>query len=173
MVAFANTCGGHDNITALVIQMDEEKAVVAMPQTLSRMSQTKFLALRASYLFREMPLSRLAFVFEVGTVERVGAGELIFGAGRACDAFFVVLVGNFVHESTSGVPLQARFGDIVGETWMMQERPAPVNVRATETCQVLRLEREPFRHLLRRHPFLGIELLERMVSRRDKQPKGL
>jgi CRP-like cAMP-binding protein len=51
----------------------------------------------------------------------------------------------------------------------MQERAAPVNVRATETCQVLRLERGPFRHLLRRYPFLGIELLERMISRPKNQ----
>lgn len=167
LVAYANACGGHDNITALVVQMDEEKNIGAMAAALSRMSQTRFLALRTSYLFREMPFSRLAFVFEIGSTQRVPAGELLCERGRDADAFYVVLVGNFVLETFTGVPQQLRFGDVVGETWMMQEREAPVSIRATENSQVLCIERAPFRHLLRRYPLLGVELLERMIARRE------
>lgn len=170
-IAFANACGGSDNITSVVLQMDKRKISPQRTVELSMQSQTKMLALRASYLFRDLEFKHLLRVLEVGREQRLSTGEVLLEAGQPMPAFCLVLHGQLVLEappSASGNGRPAPFwalGGVVGERWMYRGSPAPATIRAKGTTLVLVLEKKTFQAMTRKNPQLGLELAERILAR--------
>ncbi len=170
LIAHANASGGEDNITCVVLQMDKHTFSPERTAELTMQSQTKMLALRASYLFRDLEFKHLIKVLEIGREQRLTDGEILVEAGQPIPALCVVLHGQLVLDSPGNqnngrpAPFWA-LGGIVGEKWMYRDSPAPATVRAKGTTLVLVLEKKIFQAMTRKHPEFGLTLTERILSR--------
>lgn len=113
--------------------------------------------LQASELFSELPDQDLAAIADLFVEVEVSAECYVFREGDVADAFFVLQQGRVtVFRDTIGMPMQMlaqlRQGDFFGEMGLLCDVERSASVRATEPCQLLRIERDAFLKLLESYP---------------------
>ena len=100
----------------------------------------------------------------------VAAGEAIFEAGEAADAFYVIVAGEVVMLDTSrgGIArLVARLGpgDALGETEAVLGRARSTRAVAASDARLLRLDGATFRSMCLERPDISMRVMERLALR--------
>ncbi len=98
------------------------------------------------------------------------AGETIFEAGEAADAFYVVLAGEVLlldpnHGGASRLMARLGPGDSVGETDAMLGRVRSARAVAATDARLLRLDRATFRSMCLERPDISVQVMERLALR--------
>jgi serine/threonine protein phosphatase PrpC len=165
LVSYANSVGGRDNITALVIDMRADEPEIEIVDEMSVDVSHQFLALESVFLFEGLSLALLARVLNHCELNSYEKGDVVIREGDPCAQLMVVVDGRFdvSHEGRDDGELKT--GDHAGATTLLSPRKARATVTAAERSKLLMLERRPFWKLIRARPWLGVGLLERLGRR--------
>jgi serine/threonine protein phosphatase PrpC len=170
LVSYANSVGGRDNITALVVEVRADEPEVEIVDEMSVDVSHQFLALESVFLFEGLSLALLARVLNHCELRQCDAGDVVIREGDPCAQLMVVVDGRFDVSHLDDaqrdvVDGELKTGDHAGATTLLSPRKARATLTAAERSKLLVLQRQPFWKLIRARPWLGVGLLERLGRR--------
>lgn len=120
-------------------------------------------------LFEGLSRSHLEQVADLAQEVSYGSGRMIVKTGTPGVAFYVILEGQA--KVLKGKIATARGeatlgpGDFFGELALLDGGPRSASVVAASTLSTIRIERAPFRRMLKDEPEIALKLLEAMAKR--------
>lgn len=165
LVSFANTAGGEDNITAVVVRIEADEPDSEIVDEMSIELTGKLDALQGVFLFEGLSLALLTRVLNQCDMIDYSAGDVVVTEGEDCARLMVVVEGGFSVKRVSEDDARLDVGDHAGATTLLSPRPARATLTALEPSRMLILERGPFWKLIKGRPWLGVGLLERLGRR--------
>ena len=163
LVAFANESGGRDNTTVVAIRVEEEAVQAAIVGTAEDTKQ-QIHALAAAPIFDEDFFVYLLRLVDAADVRDYQNDEVVLSEGQTLAAIYVPIQGQLRVASSGGRSYDVGRGEVLGETSLFRPRKALAAVTAVGSCRVLVLDAEGLRKLIRRHPWFGIGVLERLAT---------
>lgn len=161
LVSYANGCGGHDNVTVVAVDVTRDPATAGPSQRTEDMRQ-QIRALADAPLFDEDFLAHLLLLIDATDVREYLAGEVVITRGKRNDRLYLPLTGTLRLTAPDGQVRDVGRGGVIGATMLLRPRPALATVVAREPCRVLLVDAEGLRDLIRKHPFFGVDVLERL-----------
>lgn len=134
-------------------------------------------ALAASSLFAELDGQQLEQLVRDSRVETYGTGELVVREGAEGDSLFLVLSGQVsvwkqVEDGRVLPVADLGEGQVFGEMTLFLNAPRSASVRASQECQLLRVNRGSISALLEQQPQL-LESFAALVARRQSELETL
>jgi len=161
LIDSANTLGGRDNITAVVVTIG--KVGDYDSRVLSEIS-TRREALAQSPLFSLLDERELLRVLSVTEVRRCFPRQEIFAQGDTGGEVYVVLSGGVSVYRSETLVAELKVGQHFGEMSLIRDRPRSARAVATQQTELLVIPREAFFGLLRGEHELGMKLLWQFTS---------
>jgi serine/threonine protein phosphatase PrpC len=165
LVSYANSVGGRDNITALIIDIHADEPEIEIVDEMSVDVSHQFLALESVFLFEGLSMALLARVLNHCELEVFAADDVVIEQGAPCSQLMVVVDGRFEVSRDGKVDGVLTAGEHSGATTLLGPRKARATLKALERSRLLTLHRRPFWKLIRARPWLGVGLLERLGRR--------
>jgi len=161
LVAFANQAGGHDNITAVVVEVDDPTPEASEPRRDSLYDND---ALAGIFLFHSLPLAQLEHVRGAFKVHLFGVGETLVSQGDPNATLWIVADGAVeVLKDDKSITVLGPGGHI-GTATLLCRRAAGATLRTQAPSRVLALEGQALMQLAHSHPWLGLALLEKLAT---------
>ena len=161
LVAFANQAGGHDNITAVVVEVDDPTPEASEPRRDSLYDND---ALAGIFLFHSLPLAQLEHVRSAFKVHLHGVGETLVNQGDPNATLWIVADGAVeVLKDDKAITVLGPGGHI-GTATLLCRRAAGATLRTQAPSRVLALEGPALMQLAHSHPWLGLTLLEKLAT---------
>ncbi|HEY6722914.1 MAG TPA: protein phosphatase 2C domain-containing protein, partial [Polyangiaceae bacterium] len=161
LIAFANEAGGHDNITAVVVEVDDPTPELPEPRRDSLYDND---ALAGIFLFHSLPLVQLEQVRSAFEVRLCGTGETLVSQGEPNATLWIVADGAVEVSKDDQVITVLGPGGHVGTGTLLCRRAAGATLRARTPSRVLALEGQALLQLAHSHPWLGLALLEKLAT---------
>jgi hypothetical protein len=154
-IDLANTRGGKDNITALVIKLPEDEAAG------DRAAEVNFTldTLKRIPLFKQLSYQQLVRVMNLARMRALEPEQVVCRQGESGDELFVILRGSIRLESGGTVITTLPQGSHFGEMALIDSVPSSVTAVSTEEGKVLTISRSDFSEILRKEPPLAVKLL--------------
>lgn len=168
LVSYANSVGGRDNITALVVDIRADEPEIEIVDEMSVDVSHQFLALESVFLFEGLSMALLARVLDQCELDTYEEGEVVLEQGAPCAQLMVVVDGRFEVSRNGIVDGILTGGEASGATTLLGPRSARATLKALERSRLLVLGRKQFWKLIRARPWLGVGLLERLGRRLSK-----
>lgn len=164
LISYANEAGGQDNISVVLVAL--EPSATDAPPASQRVRQLsgRLHALGRVFLFRQLPIGLLSRIITHCQIRRVAADETLFEEGERCDRLFVVAEGRLQLVEKGVVAGELVAGAHIGATTLLHPRPARASLVSSEPSTVIALDSERFWWLVKARPWLGVNLLERLVE---------
>lgn len=159
LVALANSRGGRDNITCLVLSATHDNPVRF------QQSQTVLDALQSTFLCRGLTLNRRIRIANLGMLKSYDAGRPIIAQSDERNGMFVIIEGACQQTTPDGRTIELQAGESFGETGLTRGGQFRMQVRASERVMALYISRDDFQRLSRRIPKLGRRLLDNLLDR--------
>jgi CRP-like cAMP-binding protein len=116
-------------------------------------------------------------ILAIGAENRyVHSGEVLFNAGEAADAGYVVQEGSFNlagPAAEAAEPITVGPGTLLGELAMLTETTRAATAKAIEPATVLRIPRTLFLKMLEGFPEAAARLREDMTSRANRSARDM
>ena len=153
--------------TAGLIQAARAAGAVSQAQARSRDTARLWAAVLAEVpIFSHVSARHVKKIAALGTIARFEPGSTILGAGRAGDAFYVILDGKGSVTRRRGLPnVSIAIGGYFGEMALFDDAPRSATVVADTETTCLRLGRSAFLKLLRDEPSVSLALLRALAGR--------
>jgi serine/threonine protein phosphatase PrpC len=156
-IDLANTGGGHDNITAIVVRVEGQPA--AADDRAAELAR-KVDVLRKMPLFRHLIYKEILRLLNVTTVREYAPGEEIIKEGTPGDEMFILLRGKIRLHKNDAFITHLEPGSHIGEMALIDRRqPRSASATAEERSRVLLLSRRDFYEIIRKEPQLSTKLL--------------
>jgi serine/threonine protein phosphatase PrpC len=162
LIALANSGGGHDNITAIVVRVETTDPV----QYASRVNElaNKVAVLKGMPLFKHLTYKEVIRVLNLTVVLEFQAGETIIREQEPGEELFVILNGRVrLHKDNAFIAELTR-GAHFGEMALVDRSPRSASATAEESTRVLSLRRRDFYEILRKESPLAVKLLWSFVQ---------
>jgi len=104
---------------------------------------------------------------------RLAPGEVLFQAGEAGDAMFVVLEGALDVLVGETVVERAARGAILGEMALIDQSPRSATVVARENATLVKLDSIRFQRLIQQHPFFATHVMKVLADRIRAKDRAL
>lgn len=156
LIEFANTMGGKDNITAVLVRVgggDNSDSVRA------RRVQLKREMLAQMPLFSRLNERELLRVMQIADVYEYERNEVVVNEGEHGERMFVTLQGKLEVVTNKQKVAEYGPGEHFGEMALIRSRPRSATVRAVERSEVISLRRDDFFDLIRTDPHVAVKLL--------------
>ncbi len=150
-VELANSRGGKDNITSLMVQ-------VATPKSAGD-TQIKVQALRQMPLFQHLSYVELTEVLNVSELKFYDTGDPVFDEGSLGESFYVVIEGRVGIRKGSVELARLGPGGHFGEMAIMDKGPRSASVAALMPSRLIRVGRKPLFGLMRKDKEIAVKLL--------------
>lgn len=128
-------------------------------------------------LFSSLTRPQLSRVADLAQEVSYGAGRMLVRTGTPGLAFYVIVDGTakVVRGKISSAKAQASLGpgDFFGEMALLDGGPRTASVVAETPLTTVRIERTPFRRMLKDEPNIAIKLLEGMAVRMRTMAESL
>jgi serine/threonine protein phosphatase PrpC/CRP-like cAMP-binding protein len=156
LVELANTRGGKDNITTVVVKVGEEGAVDA--------ERAKRLALKRDVLanmplFSRLTERELLRVMQAVEVREYKDGDLVILEGDKGDELFIVLEGKVRVSRGEQTLLDLGPGEHVGEMALIRSVPRSASVHAVGAAELIAIRRQDFFEILRKEHEVAVKML--------------
>ena len=157
LVDTANTRGGKDNITAVLVTLGSALETEDAERLSQLEAQRSILA--ATPLFSALNARELRRVLQVTEVEQYVDRQLIVREGEQGEQLYIVLNGQ-IEVMRSGAPV-ARLepGEHFGEMALIRNQPRSASARAMGPTQLMVIHRKDFFDILRTEHRLAVKLL--------------
>jgi len=155
LVELANTRGGKDNITAVVVKVAGEAS------DHDRASEINFTldTLKGIPLFKQLSYQQLVRIMNIARTRNLDVGQSVFREGDEGTELHVVLRGK-VELSRGGVKIaEMPAGTHLGEMALIDASPHTVTATAIEASKIISIARHDFYEILRKEPALAVKLL--------------
>lgn len=162
LIEHANTGGGHDNITAIVVRID--KAVGVPADNRAEELNRKIEVLKHMPLFRHLTYKEIIRVLNVTEVRDYQAGQKIIEEGTAGDELYILLKGKIALSKQNAFITHLQPGSHVGEMALVDRSPRSASATAEEKSRLLILRRREFYEIIRKEPGLSVKLLWSFVQ---------
>jgi serine/threonine protein phosphatase PrpC len=159
LIEAANTRGGKDNITAVVVQMvgeDDSDRAAEVNLTLD--------TLKGVSLFESLSYQQLVRIMNVARQRPLSRGQKVFGEGDHGTELFVILKGRVELTKREVRVAVLDAGAHLGEMALIDASPRSTSAAAMEDCKLLSIHRHDFLEILRKEPPLAVKLLWAFVS---------
>lgn len=153
LIRHANSKGGKDNITAVLVDIDETEPERAA------LTQRKIATLRSVPLFRYLSFEELLKVISLIKERSFGAGETVFCEGEKGDALYVLLTGEVEVLKKEEKIATLKAGDHFGELSLIDSWPRSATIRATEPSLCLVMDQQQFYDVVRMYDAVSVKLL--------------
>ena len=161
LVGMANERGGKDNITALIVSLQNELAV-ASEEVLE--AQSRMEALKKIPLFRHLTYKEQTAVLSISTTRFYAEGEEIIREGQPGYDLYIVVKGRVVVEK-GGMEIAELFsGGHFGEMGLVDNAPRSATIRALEPTRVMLVARSDLMSLMKRESILAVKMLWSFVQ---------
>ncbi len=148
-IDLANTGGGHDNITAIVVRVEGAAAATAADDRAAELAR-KVDVLRKMPLFRHLIYKEILRLLNVTTVREYAPGEEIIKEGTPGDEMYILLRGKIRLHKNDAFITHLEPGSHIGEMALIDRRqPRSASATAEERSRVLAAVAARF---LRDHP---------------------
>ncbi|MEQ9318599.1 MAG: cyclic nucleotide-binding domain-containing protein, partial [Polyangiaceae bacterium] len=164
LISHANEAGGQDNISVVLVTLESSVTDPPPPSQRVRQQSGRLHALGGVFLFRELPIGLLSRIITHCEIRRVTDGETLFEDGERCDRLFVVAEGRLRLVDDGTVVGELDAGAHTGSTTLLHPRPARASLVSDGPSTVITLGSERFWWLVKARPWLGVNLLERLVE---------
>ncbi len=162
LIEHANTGGGHDNITAVVLRVhtDTTPTADARSQELNR----KVEVLKQMPLFRHLTYKEILRVLALTEVRDYKPGDEIITEDEPGSELFIILSGKVRLHKEGALVTYVGQGTHLGEMSLVDNGPRSVSATAEEASRVLVLRRRDFNDLIRNFPRMSVKLLWSFVQ---------
>jgi serine/threonine protein phosphatase PrpC len=160
LIDLANERGGSDNVTALVVRVEQTQ----QPSARAEKVEADLFALRHIELFADLNMAELVRLYAAFHERRASGGEEIIHEDEVSSSLFVIVRGSMDVEKGKKAIATLSAGSHFGEMALLNLRPRTATVRARENCQLLVLDREAFVTIIREDAVLGVRLLWRLAA---------
>jgi|GEM_PF-72624 len=160
LIDMANTRGGKDNITAIVLQIAENA------DGSDRAAEINFTldTLKSIPLFAQLTYQQLVRIMNLTRVIPFQAGDVICHEGEIGEELFVILRGEIELSSHRGVIATLGHGSHFGEMALIDATPRSATSRAVADGKLLLINREDFFEILHKEAPLAVKLLWSFVQ---------
>jgi serine/threonine protein phosphatase PrpC len=172
LVGFANAAGGHDNVTAIAVQIDPDDPEIEVVDEMTADVQARFAALASVFLFEGLNVALLTRVLDHCEVDTHDAGSVVIRQGDPCAKLMIVTEGRLAMSRDGTRDGELGPGDHAGATTLLAPHRARATLTASEPSRLLTLERAPFWRLVKLRPWLGVGLLERLARQLSLDLEG-
>ncbi|MBI5515894.1 MAG: cyclic nucleotide-binding domain-containing protein [Deltaproteobacteria bacterium] len=160
MVDYANSRGGQDNVTAVVLTLPDQPQKEAVVQALTQ----SYSALEALPFFRNLDHRELMQLQAIARARDVPEGARVVSEGEQDDSLFVLLKGQCVvtrgdHELGKIGP-----GEHFGEMALVQRSPRSATVLAQTPSRLVEITRGDLFRFLRTQKETGLKLLWNIIG---------
>ncbi|MBA3394874.1 MAG: cyclic nucleotide-binding domain-containing protein [Deltaproteobacteria bacterium] len=162
LVDMANTGGGHDNITAVVIRVGDTASAELAPRS-TEVSQ-KLDVLKAMQMFRYLSYKELVRVSNIAEVIECKADQVVFSAGQPGDAMYVVLSGKVRLSKAETAVAELGTGMHFGEMSLVDRSVRSLTATALEPTTLVAITRKEFYEIIKREPALATKMLWSFVQ---------
>lgn len=153
MVRHANSKGGRDNITTLLVDVVETEPLRA------ELTQKKITTLKSVPLFKFLSFDELLRVVSLIEEKHYESGDTIFCENDPGDALYVLLSGEVEVTKKGVVITKLESGDHFGELALIDRFPRSASITATQPALCLLMSRQKFYDLIREYSPLSVKLL--------------
>jgi serine/threonine protein phosphatase PrpC len=162
LVEVANSGGGHDNITAVVIRVGATASNELMPRTTD--VSLKLEVLKGMQMFRYLSYKELVRVSNIAELVEPKPGAQIFSAGEPGDSMYVVLSGSV--KLTKGDTLVAELGrgHHFGEMALVDRSVRSLTATAGPDSRLIVITRKDFYEIIKREPASAVKMLWSFVQ---------
>jgi serine/threonine protein phosphatase PrpC len=159
LIAFANGCGGKDNVTVLLVRVGGEVET----QRATRIAMTH-VAMQNTPLFAKLSERERLHVLQIATCTRFAAGEVVVRKGDIGNDMFLTVAGK-LRVSIDDTELRIlEPGDHFGEMALLAEQPRAATVTAVDVSDVLVFRRDRFFELIRGDSHVAVKLLWQFLA---------
>src|SRR5215813_380478 len=155
LVTLANEGGGHDNITNVIVRIEQPPVPTDRTAEYTR----KIDVLRKMPFFRDLDMKEIIRVLNMTGVRGYAPGDLIIGEGQPGEEMFIILTGKVkLHKGDAFITHFAP-GAFFGELALIDSQPRSASVTAEEASRALVLRRTDFMRLVKTEGALSSRLL--------------
>ena len=155
LITFAKQKGGADNITAVLIKIDDGKP--AQDEVINVLKKTEIMG--KIPVFRYLSYQELTKVLSIAHVAGFKKGTPIVKEGEPSGDMFIVAFG-MVSVLKSGVKVAERGkGEVFGEMGIFDNAPRSATVQAESDVSVISLKRKELLGLLRQDSSIAVKIL--------------
>ncbi|MBA2542346.1 MAG: cyclic nucleotide-binding domain-containing protein [Deltaproteobacteria bacterium] len=162
LVEMANSGGGHDNITAVVLRIGESQSTEIAPRTTE--VSLKLDVLKGMQMFRYLSYKELVRVSNIADMLDVQTDGRVFTAGDPGDAMFVVLSGKIRLTKGDTVVTELGRGQHFGEMSLVDRSVRSLTATALETTRLVVINRKEFYEIIKREPASAVKMLWSFVQ---------
>ncbi len=154
LIAFANSSGGKDNITAVVVRMEEP---TKSPDAFDAMRKSELLG--KVPLFRYLSYTELMQVLNLVRIEAFAKGADLIREGDPSEELYVLVDGQAeVLKGAQRIATRGR-GDAFGDMGIFDRAPRSATVRALEPTRAMIIARKELIALLRKDAQIAVKFL--------------
>jgi CRP-like cAMP-binding protein len=162
LVELANTGGGHDNITAVVVRIGETSSAELAPRTTE--VSLKIEVLKGMQIFRYMSYKELVRISNIAEMIEPATDQVIFSTGQPGDAMYVVISGSVKLAKGETVVAELSRGQHFGEMSLVDRSVRSLTATATEGTRLVAVHRKDFYEIIKREPALATKMLWSFVQ---------
>jgi serine/threonine protein phosphatase PrpC len=162
LVNVANTGGGHDNITAVVIRVGDTASAELAPRT--NEVSLKLDVLKAMQMFRYLSYKELVRVSNIAEIKELAKDQVVFSQGQPGDAMYVVLSGSVRLSKGDTLVAELGHGQHFGEMSLVDRSVRSLTATATADARLVSITRKDFYDIIKREPALATKMLWSFVQ---------
>ncbi len=163
LVDQANSGGGHDNITAVVIRVGGASASAELgPRT--NEASLKLDVLKGMQMFRYLAYKELVRVSSIAEMVELKPEETLFTAGQPGDSMYVVVTGRIRLAKGDKTVAELGKGHHFGEMALVDRSVRSLTATAIETTRLLAITRKDFYDIIKREPEAATKMLWSFVQ---------
>jgi serine/threonine protein phosphatase PrpC len=159
LVEAANKGGGHDNITAVVIRVDEGTATVRTSEV-----SLKLEILKGMQMFRYLSYKELVKIAALAEVVDTKPDQKIFEVGQPGEAMYVVTSGGVRLMDGETKLAELGRGQHFGEMALVDRSTRSLTAIANEGTRLIAIKRKDFYELIKREPASAVKMLWSFVQ---------
>jgi serine/threonine protein phosphatase PrpC len=164
LIQTANTRGGKDNITAVVLRAVADPGDQDLEAARATEINLKLDTLKKIPLFRYLTYQELVKVLNITYLETYETGAQIIKEGDSGEELYIVLAGRvFVSRGPQEI-VELHPGVHFGEMALVDQSPRSATVTARDPTRLLVVQRRSFYTLIRKEPVLAVKLLWSFVQ---------
>ncbi|MEJ7603524.1 MAG: cyclic nucleotide-binding domain-containing protein [Kofleriaceae bacterium] len=162
LVEVANTGGGHDNITAVVIRIGSTASSDLVPRTTD--VSLKLEVLKGLQMFRYLSYKELVRVSNIAELIEPKPDQVVFSAGQPGDAMYVVLSGSVKLTKKDTLVAELGRGHHFGEMALVDRSVRSLTATAAEATRLIVITRKDFYEIIKREPASAVKMLWSFVQ---------
>jgi CRP-like cAMP-binding protein len=159
LIDYAKTEGGKDNITVVVVHVEEnEQERVRVARV-----KAKRATMRQMKLFAKVDEHDLLRLLQVAEIRDFAAGATIMREGDPGEELFIVLSGRVHVKKGDALLATLGPGEHVGEMSLIRSAPRSATVVAAAPCEMVVIHQRDFAEMIQREPRLAISVLREFL----------